>query len=89
MPTRPFDCSTFSSIAPSPLSPSLHMSSFGIPLSQTGLPANSGLDGNLNWPIDVIVDHAALGKGVRWALGIESVAAVGIYALWHLWILIR
>jgi len=34
---------------------------------------------------DGAVDLRLLGKGVGWALGIEGVTALGVYAAWFLW----
>ena len=41
------------------------------------------------WPDAVCVDYRSLGKGVRWAIGIEAGAALIIYGIWqicHLWL---
>jgi len=46
------------------------------------------MSSGLEWPVDAVVDQEALGRGVRWALGIEGVAALGIYILWHLWVVL-
>lgn len=41
------------------------------------------LHGEAECPPEAIVNHKELGKGVRWALGIEAVAALSIYEIWH------
>ncbi|MGO8757024.1 MAG: hypothetical protein ACLQG3_02765 [Terracidiphilus sp.] len=37
------------------------------------------------WPPDAVVDLRLLGRGVRWALAIEGVAALSVYVVWYLW----
>jgi hypothetical protein len=36
-------------------------------------------------PPEVVVDLRLLGKGVRWAFGIEGATALCLYAVWLVW----
>lgn len=89
MPTGPFDSSNFAAIAAPPIPTSLQMSSLAVRIARPGTFGEVSASREVEWPVDAIVDRGALGKGVRWALGIEGVAALLIYALWHLWSIIR
>jgi hypothetical protein len=40
------------------------------------------LHGESEYLPQAIVDHQDLGRGIRWAVAIELVAALGIYAIW-------
>lgn len=84
--TRAFDKTTASS--PSLLSSKLKMSSYAAPLMAAHVVDSSRIDAKPDWPIEAIVDWGNLGKGIRWALGIEAVvtlAGYGVWQLWHLW----
>jgi hypothetical protein len=43
------------------------------------------ISADTEWPAEAIVNLRDLARGVRWALAIEGAAALGIYAVWHLW----
>ena len=89
MQTRAFDNTKLNDSPPSLLSPSLQMSSYAAPLVSAHVVDSSAIDGEAEYPPEAIVNWGYLGKGVRWALGIEAAIALVIFGAWQLWRLWR
>jgi hypothetical protein len=55
------------------------------PFGSTAAVAGRELHRQVEWNPEAVVDHQLLGKGIRWALGIEGVTALCLYAIWFVW----
>ena len=60
-----------------------------VALPRSGERGNGTTSLSAEWQANAVAERGAFGRGMRWALGIEGVVALGIYALWHLWMLVR
>jgi hypothetical protein len=80
MSTQSFDRSTISRIAVPPMSRALQVRTVIVRVLEPG-EFESAIE---QWPAEAIDNRRSLGKGLRWALGIEAGAALGIYCLWLL-----
>ena len=88
MQTQGFDNTRLKAESPSLLSPTMQMSSYAAPLMAAHVVDSSATDAEVEFPPEAIVNWGDLGKGVRWALGIEAVTGLvvfGAWQLWHLW----
>jgi len=85
VPTQRFDNIPLAAASTSLLSPRVQMSSYAAPLTRTHVMRAGAISADAEWPAEAIVNLSDLGRGVRWALAIEGAAALGIYAVWHLW----
>ena len=65
------------------------MSSYAAPLMPAQVLDSSAMDAEAEWPPEAIVNWGNLGKGIRWAIAIEGVAALAVYGAWQLWHLWR
>jgi hypothetical protein len=62
------------------------MSSYAGSLAQPQGLETSSVSPESERPDEAVVDLRLLGRGVRWALAIEGVAAMSIYVVWYLWL---
>lgn len=85
MPSQRFDTIPLAAASPSMFSLPLQMSSYAAPLTRTQVMRAGTISTDAEWPAAAIVNLSDLARGVRWALAIEGAAALGIYAVWHLW----
>ena len=85
MPLGRFDNASLTTVLPSLPSQPLQMSSFAAPMRQADVLNAGTITPEAEWPEQTVVDVRSLGKGVRWALGLECAAALCLYAIWHLW----
>ena len=74
---------------PSLLSPKMEMSSYAAPLMAAHVVDSPATDAEAEWPLEAVVDWSKLGKGIRWALGLEGLATLAVYGMWQLWHLWR
>lgn len=89
MSSRPFDNPNVGRTALSPLAPSYQMSSSALPMLRPRVFSSRGMSPEAEWPAEAVVDIKVLGRGVAWALAIESTAAFAMYVAWHLFTLLR
>jgi hypothetical protein len=89
MATQPFDNAHLLAVSPSLLAPQLQMSSYAATLAGANVLRSGAVRTDAEWPAEAIVNLHLLGKGVGWALAIESAAALSIYGIWYLWHLSR
>lgn len=81
MPNHGLQTARVAALPALPLSPPLGLT----PLAGAR-PIGTGIGHDIaEWPAEALVNLHDLGKGVRWALAIEGVAALTIYAAWQLW----
>jgi hypothetical protein len=66
------------------LPPHAQMSGYSLPVTHTDWLDVGTLDDEAEFPLDAVVNHNDLGRGLRWALAIELAAALSVYAIWHL-----
>lgn len=85
MATQPFDNAHLLTASPSLLAPQLQMNSYAATQAGTNSLSSGAVRAVAEWPAEAIVDLHLLGKGVGWALAIESAAALSIYGIWYLW----
>jgi hypothetical protein len=85
MATQPFDNAHLLAVSPSLLAPQLQMSSYAATLAGANVLRSGAVRTDAEWPAEAIVNLHLLGKGVGWALAIESAAALSIYGIWYLW----
>lgn len=85
MPIQRFVNMPLAAASTSLLSPGVQMSSYVAPLTRSQVMRPGAISAGAEWPAEAIVNLSDLARGVRWALAIEGAAAVGIYAVWHLW----
>jgi hypothetical protein len=74
---------------PCPPPQPLQVSSYAAPLTQAYSLEAETMSLDAEWPTLKVVDYRSFARGVRWALTIESAAALCLYAIWHLWQLWR
>ncbi|MGD1108070.1 MAG: hypothetical protein ABR865_13580 [Terracidiphilus sp.] len=67
------------------LAPQIEMSSYAATLAGVQDIRSGVVRTDVEWPAEAIVNLHLLGKGVGWALAIESAAALSTYGIWHLW----
>jgi len=60
------------------------MSSYSFPVLRAEGMSVDAMKAEAEWPAEAVVNHHDLGKGVRWALAIEGIAAMCIYAICYL-----
>jgi len=85
MATQPFDNAHLLTISPSQLAPQIQVSSYASELAGAQVIRSGAVRADASWPAEAIVNLHLLGKGVWWALAIESAAALSIYGIWYLW----
>jgi hypothetical protein len=85
MATQPFDNVQLLTASPSLLAPQLQMSSYAPTVAGAKALESGAVRADAEWPAEAIVNLHLLGKGVGWALAIESAAALSIYGIWYLW----
>lgn len=66
------------------LSQQVQMSSYAFLESHAEWLDVGALHGEAEYPSEALVNHQDLGRGITWALAIEAAAALGAYAIWHL-----
>jgi len=71
------------------LSAPLEMSSYAAHFQQNHTLEAPTMSLEAEWPEQKAVELHSLAKGIRWALTIEGAAALSLYAIWHLWQLLR
>ncbi|MGB8031960.1 MAG: hypothetical protein WCF30_20090 [Terracidiphilus sp.] len=71
--------------SPSPVASQLQMASYASTFASAQAVASCGLRTQPEWHPEAVVNLRLLGKGVGWALGIEGVTALSLYAVWFLW----
>ncbi|MGO8932300.1 MAG: hypothetical protein ACLPLZ_02230 [Terracidiphilus sp.] len=89
MATQPFDNVHLLTASPSLLAPQLQMNSYAPTVAGAEVLRNEADRAEAQWPAEAIVNLHLLGKGVGWAIAIESAAALSIYGIWylcHLWL---
>jgi hypothetical protein len=85
MATQPFDKAHLLIDLPYQLPPQLRMSSYAATIAGAEVLRSGAVRADGEWPAEAIVDLHLLGKGIGWALAIESAAALSIYGIWLLW----
>jgi hypothetical protein len=55
------------------------------PFARTDAIASRQLGMQVEWNREAVVNHRLLGKGIRWAFGIEGVTALCLYTIWYVW----
>ena len=90
MPHKGLDDTPLTAVSPPALNPSIQGSSYPAPYPKPGLQLPSAIDAGQydeesRWPAEAFADLQALGKGVGWALAIESAAAFLVFTVWRLW----
>lgn len=70
-------------VSPSLVAPSLKMSSYAAPLTQPRVPDATAIGPRAEWAAEAIENLRHVAKGVGYALAIEGVAALCLYAAWH------
>jgi hypothetical protein len=89
MATQPFDNVHLLTASPSLLAPQVQVSSYAADLAGSEVMTSGTVRADAAWPAEAIANLHLLGKGVAWALAIESVAALSICGIWylvHLWL---
>jgi len=89
VPYRRFENTSLNGITPSVLSAPLEMSSYAAHSQQNHTLEAATISLETEWPEQKAVDLHNLAKGIGWALTIEGAAALSLYAIWHLWLLLR
>lgn len=84
MAAQRFDDAHFLAAPPSLLAPQMQLASYASTSASAQAIGTSVLHAGAA-PAEAIVNLRLLGKGVVWALAIESATALCIYALWHLY----
>ncbi len=85
MATEPFDNAHLLTDSFSVVAPQLQMSSYAATLAGAEVLRSGAIREDAEWPAEAIVNLHLLGKGIGWALAIESAAALSIYGIWLLW----
>jgi hypothetical protein len=67
------------------LAPQIQMSSYAATQAGAEVLRSGAVRADAEWPTEAIVNLHLLGKGVGWALAIESAVALSIYGIWYLW----
>jgi hypothetical protein len=67
----------------------MQMSSLVAPMTLADVLKAGTMSPKAEWPTQIVVDIRSLARGVRWALTVESAAALCLYLIWHLWQLWR
>lgn len=89
MATQPFDNAHLLTVSPSQLAPQLRLNSYAATVAGAQVLRNGAVRVDAEWPAEAIVNLHLLGRGVGWALAIESAAALSFYGIWylgHLWL---
>ena len=89
MPSGRFDNASLTAISPPLISSPLQMSSYAATFAHGHVLQDGIVSPEAEWPSQTVVDHRSLAIGVSWALTIEGAAALSLYAIWHLWQLLR
>lgn len=82
MATRPLNAAQVFAASPSLVAPQVQMASYAATFASAH--ASRRLPTEAERHADANVDLRRLGKGVGWALGIEGVTALCLYAVWFL-----
>lgn len=85
MPSKRDDNTTRQAVSSSLLSPPLQMSSYAEPFTNGHAFEAATMLPEAEWLTQSIIDSRNLVKGIRWALTIESAAAVFLYSIWLFW----
>ena len=88
MQARPEEFSKLSMSSPA-ISRPLPLVGYAPPLADAPPLESMSPDSAAEWPPEAIVDGRKLGKGLRWALTIEGIAALIFYGAWYLRHLLR
>ena len=84
MATQRLEVAHFVAASPSPIVSPLRMASYASTFARAQVVASRGLGRQTEWYPESVVNLRLLVKGVGWALGIEGVTALCLYAIWFL-----
>ncbi len=84
MATQPLKVAHILAPSPSPIVSPLQMASYASTFARAQVIASRGLGTQTEWHPESAVNLRLLAKGVGWAIGIEGVTALCLYAIWFL-----
>ena len=85
MATQRLEVAHLLAVSPSPAASQLQMVSYAATLARARAIVSRDPRAQAEWHSEAAVNLRLLGKGFGWAIGIEGVTALGLYAIWFVW----